>query len=87
MVWCLYQKLFLWPLIKNEFGAVMNFFFWTKIYKIKEKCSKKIVFIKTRTFFNVLCSHKDKLVLHCINNILMDSLSRNEISCHKNLSN
>ena len=32
-----------------------------------------------------LCTHKDKLVLHCINDILMDFLSMNEISCHKNL--
>ena len=32
-----------------------------------------------------LCQHKNKLVLHCYNNKLIDFLSRNEISCHKNL--
>ena len=28
-----------------------------------------------------LCPHKDKLVLHCSNAILINFLSRNEISC------
>ena len=38
-------------------------------------------------FLIALCAHKDKLVLHCINDILMDFLSMNEILCHKNLRN
>ena len=31
-----------------------------------------------------LCPHKDKLVLRYIKDILIDLLSKNEISCHKN---
>ena len=33
------------------------------------------------------CPHKDKLVMHCIDGILISFLTRNEISCSKNLIN
>ena len=38
-------------------------------------------------FFNCPLPHKDKLVLHCFNDILMDFLSRSENLCHKNFGN
>ena len=30
---------------ENSFGAVINFFFWTKIYEIQDKCLIKIVIL------------------------------------------
>ena len=44
----------------------------------------KIIYVTT-PFLND--PHTNKLVLHCINDILMDFLSRNVISCYKNLRN
>ena len=38
-------------------------------------------------FLTEFCLHKDKFILPCINDILMDFLSRNDILCHKNLRN
>ena len=40
-----------------------------------------------KRFLIVLCPRKDKLVFHCINDILMVFFSRNEILCYKNLRN
>ena len=34
-------------------------------------------------FFSCSCPYNDKLVLHCINDILMDFLGSNEISYHR----
>ena len=48
----------------------------------KEKFKKKKI-----NFFIVLCPHKDKLVLHCFNDILIDFMSKNEILSCKNLRN
>ena len=64
----------------------MNFLFWTKIHKLKDKCLIKIVCVST-TFLIDFCPNKDKVVLHGIYNILIDLLSGTEISCHKNLKN
>ena len=51
------------------------------------KMFQKIVFFILQLFSILLFPHKDKLVMHCINDILMNFLSSNEISCHRNLKN
>ena len=40
-----------------------------------------------KSFLIVLCPHKDEVVFHCINDILMEFLSRNVILCYINLRN
>ena len=71
--WCgVYIKnCFYSVLQKYAFSAVIGFFFWIIIIdKIKEKCLIKIIYVP-KLFLIVLCPHKDKLVLHCMKDILI----------------
>ena len=85
--WCgVYIKGYFYSLSqKNAFGAVMNYSFEQKKLNIRKMLNKNCLFYYI--FLISLCPHKDKLVLHCNNDTLMNFLSRNEILCIKKLKN